>query len=271
MIRVAIVTGSTCPGRNNEAVVGWTFDLASERSDADFELVDIAGYSLPLLHEPSGPTSDPDDRVVFALSRHRSSDPTEITSGGWFVNGPSLPLVLANYRYPVTMPSVRELLWQDPLWSKAGPFYNLVAGEHQTVVEEGSFVRFFSPTLPVLSIACKPLLLAELSSSPAARNTSAGISLSPRPDTASPSHGSIEERLQMLERLKQKGLITVKNTGRKRSNCSIDSDSEGRARVSIAPDFLANRRWFQTGLAEMRSKKRGTVPGKGALPWLAKS
>ena len=56
MIRVAIVTGSTRPQRNNEAVARWAFDIATERSDADFELVDIADYSLPLLDEPLPPS-----------------------------------------------------------------------------------------------------------------------------------------------------------------------------------------------------------------------
>lgn len=56
MIRVAILTGSTRPGRNNEAVARWVFDIATERSDADFELVDIADYNLPLLDEPLPPS-----------------------------------------------------------------------------------------------------------------------------------------------------------------------------------------------------------------------
>jgi hypothetical protein len=40
---------SNCTGRNNEAVARWVFDIATERSDADFDLVDIAEYSLPSL------------------------------------------------------------------------------------------------------------------------------------------------------------------------------------------------------------------------------
>jgi NAD(P)H-dependent FMN reductase len=56
MIRVAIVTGSTRPGRNNEAVARWVHDIAGKRSDAEFELVDIAAYNLPLLDEAVPPT-----------------------------------------------------------------------------------------------------------------------------------------------------------------------------------------------------------------------
>src|SRR4051794_8086093 len=56
MIRVAIVTGSTRPGRNNEAVARWVYSLAKARTDAEFELVDIADYNLPLLDEPIPPS-----------------------------------------------------------------------------------------------------------------------------------------------------------------------------------------------------------------------
>jgi NAD(P)H-dependent FMN reductase len=52
MIRVAIISGSTRPGRNNEAVFRWVYDLAKTRDDAQFELVDIADYNFPLLDEP---------------------------------------------------------------------------------------------------------------------------------------------------------------------------------------------------------------------------
>lgn len=55
MIRVAIVTGSTRPGRNNEAVARWVYNIAKKRSDPEFELVDIADYNLPLLDEPVPP------------------------------------------------------------------------------------------------------------------------------------------------------------------------------------------------------------------------
>jgi NAD(P)H-dependent FMN reductase len=54
-MRIAIVTGSTRPGRNNIAVARWAFELAAKRRDAKFELVDIADYELPLLDEPSPP------------------------------------------------------------------------------------------------------------------------------------------------------------------------------------------------------------------------
>jgi NAD(P)H-dependent FMN reductase len=50
-----VVTGSTRPGRKNEAVARWVYSNAEERKDAEFELVDIAEYRLPLLDEPESP------------------------------------------------------------------------------------------------------------------------------------------------------------------------------------------------------------------------
>lgn len=55
MLKIAIVTDSTRPGRNNQAVANWVYRVAKERNDADFEFVDIANYNLPLLDEPIPP------------------------------------------------------------------------------------------------------------------------------------------------------------------------------------------------------------------------
>lgn len=56
MTRIGIIIGSTRPGRKGEAVARWIFEEASKRSDASFELVDIADYNLPLLDEPVPPS-----------------------------------------------------------------------------------------------------------------------------------------------------------------------------------------------------------------------
>jgi len=52
MNNIAIILGSTRPNRNGEAVAKWVYEIASKRSDAVFELVDIKDYNLPLLDEP---------------------------------------------------------------------------------------------------------------------------------------------------------------------------------------------------------------------------
>jgi len=53
MTRIAVLTGSTRPGRLNPQVAEWV--LAEARTAApgvEFELVDIADFALPLLDEP---------------------------------------------------------------------------------------------------------------------------------------------------------------------------------------------------------------------------
>lgn len=52
MTKIGIILGSTKPGRNGEAVAKWVYELAKNRTDAEFELVDVADYNLPLYDEP---------------------------------------------------------------------------------------------------------------------------------------------------------------------------------------------------------------------------
>lgn len=52
MLRIATVIGSTRPGRVGESVARWVHDLAQRRDDAQFELIDIRRFDLPLLDEP---------------------------------------------------------------------------------------------------------------------------------------------------------------------------------------------------------------------------
>jgi NAD(P)H-dependent FMN reductase len=52
MLRIAIVLGSTRPGRIGEAVGKWAYEIAKTRGDAEFELVDVATFELPMLDEP---------------------------------------------------------------------------------------------------------------------------------------------------------------------------------------------------------------------------
>ncbi|NDL60487.1 NADPH-dependent FMN reductase [Phytoactinopolyspora mesophila] len=55
MTRIAIVVGSTRPGRYAEVVAQWVHAHASKRDDAEFTVLDIADFGLPLLDEPVPP------------------------------------------------------------------------------------------------------------------------------------------------------------------------------------------------------------------------
>jgi NAD(P)H-dependent FMN reductase len=55
MLRIGIIIGSTRPGRNGLAVGQWVHAQAATRSDAQYELVDLVDFNLPLLDEPVPP------------------------------------------------------------------------------------------------------------------------------------------------------------------------------------------------------------------------
>lgn len=55
MPRIAVILGSTRPGRRGEQVARWVMDRARQRTDAEFELIDLIDYPLPHLDEPLPP------------------------------------------------------------------------------------------------------------------------------------------------------------------------------------------------------------------------
>jgi hypothetical protein len=49
MTKIAIILGSTRPGRKGEPVARWVYDAAARRGDADPELADLADWKPPHL------------------------------------------------------------------------------------------------------------------------------------------------------------------------------------------------------------------------------
>lgn len=56
MIRLAVILGSTRPQRNGEQVATWFYNIAKQRTDAEFEYIDLRDVNLPLLDEPIPPS-----------------------------------------------------------------------------------------------------------------------------------------------------------------------------------------------------------------------
>ncbi|WP_340537582.1 NADPH-dependent FMN reductase [Nocardioides sp. GXZ039] len=54
-MRIAIVIGSTRPGRRGREVGEWVYKIAAERDDATYELVDLLDFDLTLLAEETLP------------------------------------------------------------------------------------------------------------------------------------------------------------------------------------------------------------------------
>lgn len=51
MTRIAVIVGSVRPGRYGRTVADWVLAQAAQRTDAEFELVDLADHPLPHLDE----------------------------------------------------------------------------------------------------------------------------------------------------------------------------------------------------------------------------
>lgn len=56
VVKIAVVVGSTRPGRRSKQVADWVLARATARGGAEFELLDLADYDLPLLDEPMPPS-----------------------------------------------------------------------------------------------------------------------------------------------------------------------------------------------------------------------
>ena len=55
-LRIAIIVGSTRPGRLGEQVGRWVYETARRRADAEFELIDLKDHPLPPLDEQIPPS-----------------------------------------------------------------------------------------------------------------------------------------------------------------------------------------------------------------------
>ena len=56
MTKIAIIIGSTRPARVGESVARWVYSIAKQRTDAEFEIVDLVDYNLPLYDEDLSPS-----------------------------------------------------------------------------------------------------------------------------------------------------------------------------------------------------------------------
>ncbi|TQM32498.1 NADPH-dependent FMN reductase [Nocardia bhagyanarayanae] len=59
MIRIGIILGSTRSNRNGPQIAQWVLDTASQRGDAEFELIDLRDHPLPHLDEATPPLFGP--------------------------------------------------------------------------------------------------------------------------------------------------------------------------------------------------------------------
>ena len=51
--KIGIIISTTRPGRFADIPTNWLFNIAKERNDADFEIVDLRDYPMPFFDEPA--------------------------------------------------------------------------------------------------------------------------------------------------------------------------------------------------------------------------
>lgn len=54
-MKIGIIAGSIREGRNGIKVADWVMDVASKRDDAEYELIDLKKFNVPLLTDPNHP------------------------------------------------------------------------------------------------------------------------------------------------------------------------------------------------------------------------
>jgi hypothetical protein len=157
----------------------------------------------------------PDERVVFYLSRLREPGLTEIDSGGVFIEDGQLHFVMANYRQPVSMSFIQRHIMDNPLIPAGEGFYEVIPKTDQIVqtawYQDLSVFRSRSVSQLVLDphtfLDCAP------------DQRCAGSVFEYGHGNTMPGEAghSLEERLRLLKRLREQGLITEEEYGAKRA------------------------------------------------------
>jgi hypothetical protein len=191
------------------------FTPAKEPPTEAFAPEEIA-YLSRTLSETFAKTA-PEQQVVFGLSRVLPSGVNEVTTGGLFVVGSRLHLILANYRHSVTKAGVREQLWNEPLRTVSAPFYDVVRDDYHTVMEKGVLSGLRNAGSEI-AIEYQALLKAPAGvAAPAVTPTPQAVAPPPGAAAEKPSlvpessripPATAEEHLRTLKRLRELDLIT---------------------------------------------------------------
>ncbi|MBQ0137778.1 MAG: NAD(P)H-dependent oxidoreductase [Kurthia sp.] len=68
-LKIGIIIGSTREGRVSPQVAEWVHKIAEKRGDAQYDIIDIADFKIPLLGEPGYDTSGVKDWVEQMASK----------------------------------------------------------------------------------------------------------------------------------------------------------------------------------------------------------
>jgi hypothetical protein len=155
----------------------------------------------------------PDQRVTFLLFRPRGAQIREVTSGAVFVREDLLNLVLANERYVVDREKMSGADEDDPLYVYEPDAFKILPGKHQELVKEDRKIRDLEGDLPKTWVAIdyQKILSAQPVVEPQAAPETPEPSLQTSPQVPSGEPVPVspfEDKLRVLKRLREQGLIT---------------------------------------------------------------
>jgi NAD(P)H-dependent FMN reductase len=103
MVTIKLLLASTRPGRFGEKPARWLYDLAQQRGDAQYELIDLQTVNLPFLDEPNVPAAHQ------YTKDHTKQWSATIESGDGFV------FITPEYNFhpPASLINAVDFLWQE--------------------------------------------------------------------------------------------------------------------------------------------------------------
>lgn len=104
MTRFAIIVASTRPGRNGTAVAHWFHTVAQRRSDATFDVLELADFNLPHLDEPIPAAMN----QPYAHARTRAWSEAVASYDGYFVVTPEY-----NHSIPGALKDAIDFLYAE--------------------------------------------------------------------------------------------------------------------------------------------------------------
>jgi hypothetical protein len=153
----------------------------------------------------------PDQRVTFLLKRPRGMSRREITSGALFIREGQLYFILANDRTMLDQENNRTIADEnDPLDVLDPSAFEILPGEHQKLIPADQKIQDRENALPKTWLVID--YQAMQSSQPTAEPPSASgpsLQTSPQNPSSEPKSASpLEEKLRLLKRLREQGLIS---------------------------------------------------------------
>jgi len=102
-LRIGIILGSTRPNRNGEQVARWVLNRATERADAEFELVDLRDFPCRTSTSRSRPPSASTKAITQSSGRPRS--PRSMASSSSLPSTTTAPQACSRTRSTTSMPN----------------------------------------------------------------------------------------------------------------------------------------------------------------------